>query len=97
MARRYADVFFEFVSAEYDPSSIRGMVIDRGDEMTLEIQGEEVLYSITGERINHYFSGRDGDVMATWAQLADAFVGVWVEAGDEYFFRFRLSAAQSTE
>ena len=88
----YTDVFFEFVSAEHHPESLRGVVIDREGEMLLEIKGDYGTYSVLGKRIGHYFTGRDGDVTAQWAQMGAVFIGVWVEAGDDWFFRFRLPA-----
>ena len=90
MATRYDDIFFEFVSADHDPGSLRGIVIDREGEMLLEIEGDHGTYSVLGKRIGHYFAGRDGDVTAQWTQLGAAFVGVWVENGEDWFFRFTL-------
>lgn len=56
------------------------------------------LYSgplIGTEDLVAYWAGRDeledaapADIVARWTLLGDVFVGVWIEDGDEYLFRF---------
>jgi hypothetical protein len=47
--------------------------------------------------MNHFYIGgnvsRDADatdMMARWARLGDIWIGIWVEAGIEYLFKFEL-------
>ena len=53
-------------------------------------------WDIRGKANGTFFEGqhkqRPGDVpaRAKWILLEDTYVGIWIEEGDEYMFRFRL-------
>jgi hypothetical protein len=66
-------------------------VINRGHTMFLDLKCEGIAYTVRGERVGHFFIARGGTVQAKWSDFGDAFVGVWLEEGNEWLFRFRLA------
>lgn len=90
--RPHEDIEFVFVSGSFDATSARGRVLVRDGEMILDIEWQGTAYHVPGQREQSYFIGTDVDVRARWADLGTEFVGVWIEKGHEWFFRFRLPA-----
>jgi hypothetical protein len=101
---RYVDVEFEFLCPEQDLTE-RGIVILRDGEMVLEVEcnGDPIdPYLICGKAERGFFQGRhkgkipeDVTVDAKWTRLDDIYIGIWTEDGEDYFFKFRLSAQGS--
>ena len=102
MSPRYSNVRFDFLSADEDPESPNGTVIVRGNEMILEVElAGDRPYVIKGRSTPHGFHGKhdgqtgDVPVTATWADIGGEYVGVWIQEGKDYLFRFRLGKADS--
>ena len=97
----YVDVEFEFLSAKKDLTEL-GIVIQRDDEMVLEVEcngDPEDPYLICGKAERGFFHGRhkgklpdDVTVEAKWTRLDDIYIGIWIEDGVDYFFKFRPAA-----
>jgi hypothetical protein len=98
MSTSYEGVSFDFVSASGETESSSGKVLVRDDGMVLEVNYQpEDPYNIVGSRRNHYFRGphvgspSDDEVNARWAEIGDGeYVGVWVEDGIDWLFRFQI-------
>lgn len=92
---RHENVLFHFLGADED-SHLPGTVIVREAEMVLDIPGGYGPYLIVGKLQKTWFAGanslhgREYDVDARWANVGDAFVGLWVEGGYDYLFSFSL-------
>lgn len=96
----YDRVQLQIFAADYDSDDYEARVVDRGDEMILEIpeQKETALITIRGKRIEHYYAGRDEapggpdgwELIARWSKLGDIYVGIWIADGSESLFSFRL-------
>jgi hypothetical protein len=84
----YSDVYFHFVSGSYAPMTGRGTVVDREDEMVLDVSSEGATYLVTGQRHGSYFVGSGDGITARWSNIGKDYIGVWIEEGDEWFFRF---------
>ena len=73
--------------AEDDVASETAVVIDRGDNMVIEIvEGGKPSYTIVGKRLGHFYAGGELNpplgatrVRARWALLGDVYVGIWWE------------------
>ena len=97
---KYERVEFQFFSVAEAPIREVGTVIDRGDEMVLDIPNDDgtPFYLVKGLRSGHHYSGvhsivgDDTKIAATWTALDDRYVGVWVENGREWFFTFDLAS-----
>jgi hypothetical protein len=89
-SRTYSDVYFDFVSGSHEPTTGRGTVVDRGDEMILDVLSEGITYVITGKSYGSYFVGTGDGVNARWSNIGSGFIGTWIEEGDEWFFRFAV-------
>jgi hypothetical protein len=95
VAKTYADVQSEFLSAAYAACTSPGKVIVRGDETILEVecQGGQP-YNIRGRLRRGFFHGRhvgmpdDFPVEAKWILLDDRFIGTWVEDRTDSWFAF---------
>ena len=95
---KYEHVEIQFLSVTEPPILEIGTVIDRGDEMVLDIPDYDgtPFYVVKGIRRGHHYCGAHsvfGDetrITATWTALDDRYVGVWVENGREWFFTFSL-------
>lgn len=100
MSPRYRNVRFDFLSADEDPDSPNGTVIVRENTMTVEVElAGDRPYLIEGRSTEHGFHGRhegmpgDVPVTATWADIGGEYVGLWIEDGKDYLFRFTLGKA----
>src|SRR5262249_33462889 len=101
MPTRHDRVVFEFFHATEQPEVLYGEVLIRNGEMILEVElPEEGPYHIRGERLDTFFQGRhegqpgDVPVRAKWILLDDMYVGIWVEDGKEYMFKFCLPSGE---
>jgi hypothetical protein len=73
--------------------------------MVLEVEcnGDPIdPYLICGKAERGFFHGRhkgkipeDVTIDAKWTRLDDIYIGIWTEDGEDYFFKFRLSAQGS--
>ena len=91
---KHDNVFFEFVSASMNPTDGRGTVIVREQEMVLDIESNGGHYLIVANDRTGFFVGSGDGVKARWASLGAEFVGLWIEEGDEWFFRFHLPGTE---
>ena len=94
---RYDDVEFEFFSPDVTLTNY-GTVVVRDAEMVLEVtDDDDNLITVVGRLNEHLYRGMEldgpprGAVRARWTSMGDLFVGVWIQDGEEYVFRFRLS------
>jgi hypothetical protein len=81
---------------ELDPHS--ALVIDRGEEMVLEIpvqSASEQAYTVRGRKtLGYYYAGQNErkdpptPVIARWALLGDVYVGFWRENSVEWLISF---------
>lgn len=93
----YSDVVFEFLSYE-DDANLKGLVKIRGKYMVLDIpedknQGPYLLKAEkTEDGYSAHNSGRNPiPVEARWAHVGNGqYVGLWVENGHDFYFRFEL-------
>ena len=104
MPSRYENVSFEFVSAGEKPSLSHGTVLVRDDAMVLEVELDgDRPYVIEGRPERHYFRGRhvgltdDTPTEAKWTEVGGEYLGLWVEDGNDYLFRFRLPLGSPTD
>jgi hypothetical protein len=100
-AVRHEHVDFHFLGKDED-SNLSGTVIIRDCKMVLEIPGGDGPYLLVGEASQHWFEGQNSahdrqyDVTASWANVGERYVGIWVEDGWEYLFSFRLGTAAAS-
>jgi hypothetical protein len=97
MPTKYVDVVFEFFHAAYQPEVHYGTVLLRDREMVLEVElPGSTPYHIQGALKGSYFQGREAarpgvsPVFAKWILLDDTYVGLWVEEGQDFMFKFEL-------
>ena len=97
-SKAYDGVSFDFFSQGDDHRSLTGTIIMREDAMVLEIElpGDDP-YTVLGKPSGHYYIGHHvgapdhTKVDAKWAGVGDrAYVGSWIEDGEDWLFRFRL-------
>jgi hypothetical protein len=91
-------VIFEFYNME-TAREYAGSVSDGGNTMTIEIPAQPGTQHclVKGLRKGHLFHGRNSysemdpvDVEATWCDVGDGFLCLWIEEGTEYVVRFTL-------
>jgi len=95
MAKRAAE--FEFFHAVDRSTVLQGFVLFRGDQMLLEIEEpEDTPWDIRGKSKGAFFEGHhkqrpgDASAYAKWILLEDVYIGLWIEDGQEYLFKFQL-------
>jgi hypothetical protein len=101
MTRKYKEVEFEFLSPTEEAELLRGEVLIRDSEMLLDMAcPDDTPYDIRGRATGSFYQGqhkgRPGDVpvRAKWVLLDDTYVGIWIEGGYEFLFRFRLTDSE---
>jgi hypothetical protein len=97
MPKKYANVEFEFLSPVEKAEVLHGDVIVRDGEMLLDIPcPDDTPYDIHGKATGSFFRGQhhgqpdDLPVRAKWILLDDTYVGIWIEDGYEFLFKFKL-------
>ena len=97
-SRLHKDVIFEFYNME-TAKEYTGSVSDGGNTMTIEIPDQPGTQHclVKGMRSGHLFHGRNSfremdpvDVEATWCDMGDGYLCLWIEEGTEYVVRFTL-------
>ena len=96
----YEGVSLQVLWPDSATENLTATVIDRGDEMVIEIPAREEnpIICIKGSRIDYYFAGKDDypggherwELIARWAKLGDVYTGIWLVSGGEALFSFRL-------
>jgi hypothetical protein len=101
MLKKYSGVEFEFLHANEKSEVLYGVVLIRENEMVLDIKTPgDTGYDIRGKSIGSFFEGRhkeqpgDIPVRAKWILLDDIYVGIWIESGHEYLFKFELADSE---
>lgn len=97
----YRDVQFHWLSSE-EEAEVRGTVQVRPGEMVIEITDRTRVdgpYTLVGRRRGGAYVASSNiaqhpasPVAAKWAEVDGDYVGLWVEDGTDYMFRFRLPA-----
>lgn len=99
LSGKYTDVSILFLAPDEDAISAHAQVIERENEMVISIMDQDSSgpYLVVGKKVGHFFAGVDSlkheervNVVARWASLGDAYVGIWIEEGIEYLFSFRV-------
>lgn len=97
-SRLHTGVIFEFYNME-TAREYTGNVVDGGSTMTIEIPAQmgSQHYLVEGKGKGHLFYGRNSsreadpaDVEATWCNVGDGYLCLWIEEGFEYVLRFTL-------
>ncbi len=97
-SRLNTGVIFEFYNME-TAREFTGSVSDGGNTMTIEIPAQPGTQHclVKGLRKGHLFHGRNSfremapiDVEATWCDMGDGYLCLWIEEGTEYVVRFTL-------
>lgn len=98
LPQRFDDVEFEFLSMEV-ALTVTGTVAIRPEVMVIDIPSQDMTpaYLVEGHLTGHVYIGRNTlqreeplRIDARWVDLGDCFVGIWIEEGIDYFFRFNL-------
>jgi len=100
MTGRRQEVSIQFFPPDDLPYSVQAQVIRREREMIIDIPDQassdpcfvrglqnKCLFLAGVDSLKH---AEHVNVIARWALLGDVYVGIWIEAGFEYLFSFRL-------
>jgi hypothetical protein len=102
LPQRFDDVEFEFLSMDAALTAT-GTVAIRPDGIVIDIPGQDTTHAclIEGHLTGHVYIGSNTlkqeeplRIDARWADLGNCFVGIWIEQGIDYFFRFNLPQTQ---
>ena len=101
---KHDDVMFEFFEQydddieSYYPTSLKGTVLIRKDEMVIDIRDPEGAspYLIIGKQHEYVYRGRNtakdatAEVQAKWVYIDGEYIGLWIEGNDRMVFMFEL-------
>jgi hypothetical protein len=101
---KHDNVIFEFFEQyegdieSYYPTSLKGTVLIRKDEMVIDIRDPEgaSTYLIIGKQHKFVYRGRNtakdatADVQAKWVYIDGEYIGLWIEDNDRMVFIFEL-------
>jgi len=97
-SRRHDSVIFEFYNME-TAVEYTGSVSVSADSMTIDIPAQTGTQTclIKGRRESHLYRGHNScvekdpvEVEATWCDVGDGYLCLWIEEGTEYVVRFTL-------